>query len=58
MGIELRLASKHMNCGSELAREEAGTLAHIFEGRNVAFASKVERHPGRSHGIRGVRNSL
>ena len=41
--------SKHMNCGSELAREEAGTLAHISEGRSIAFASKVERHPGLSH---------
>ena len=37
-------------CGSELAREEAGTSACISDGSNIAFASKVERHPGRPTG--------
>ena len=46
-----------------LAREEAGTSACIPEGRNIAFASKVERHPGRPTGPmfaarqRGVRTT-
>ena len=39
--------SKHRTCGSEFAREEAGTLGHISEGRKIALANKVERHPGR-----------
>jgi hypothetical protein len=43
--------SKHETCGSELAREEAGTSVYISEGGSIAFASKVERHPGAPTGF-------
>jgi hypothetical protein len=41
--------SKHGPCGSELAREKAGTSAESSWGKNEGFASKVERHPGHPH---------
>jgi hypothetical protein len=40
------------HCGSELAREEAGTSAKYPVVKDP-FVSKVERHPGHSHRVGG-----
>src|SRR5471030_692670 len=35
--------------GAELAREEVGTVSEDLQTRIIAFAGKVDRHPGRSN---------